>query len=299
MDARFFLDIYNDWYRSLKQRERYLYILSAMALSALLYFSLFIIPVTKHIKEYKKEIADLGDKQKIILSQLPDVEKTKLEIAEQERVIKTMKLKAENIQSKLLGASQVPKLLMQLVQSAQGMPIDFQSVKQKTESPDKDGVSRLYIDLKFEASYENAVNYIKKIEEVSTYVKIDEIDLAQSKVDPRNLVSVSLKLNAILALSADAQGEFSYSVAKDAATNKVIVQRSPLTPKISVGQVKKDLPRLSGITFRNQPLGSSAILNDNVVKVGDEVAGYKVESILPDSVMVNDGIESKEIKSER
>ena len=64
-------------------------------------------------------------------------------------------------------------------------------------------------------------------------------------------------------------------------------------------KVKTGKFKLVGITYRGEGGISSAIINDTIVKAGDEIEGHKVEKILLDSVVINDGTESSELRVER
>lgn len=296
MEIKSIIGIFNDWFNKLKPKERRMFIIFIAVLFFCLYFALYVNPALKKISSFKKQEREAKSRALILTSQFPEVDKVRIELDSLKTNVDSMKLKSADIESKLLGENQVPKLLTELVKCSLGSKIDFQSVKQKSES-DKEGFLRLYIDIKFEASYEDAVNYIKKVEGISPFVKVAEINLAQSKNDPRNLVNVSLRLSAILGMLETKQATF--AVSGQPEVPKLNIGRSPLTPRFGIGTTKKKTLKLTGITYRQGPGFSSAIINDTVVKAGDEIEGCKVESILFDSVEINDGMETKILKVER
>ena len=273
----------------------YLFIALFIVIFFSFYLKLFLKPTREKITRLKKQQEENEKRRQSLLSQFPDVAKAMLELEDFQQKINKMKGQSVDVEAKLLNARQVPGLLTELVKSSQELSVELQSVKQKLEL-DREGFSRLQLELSFESNYENAVNYIKKTEEISPYLKIGQIDLAQSKNDPRNLVNVSLRLEAILALTENTQAELPLPSLLEQG-EKLKISRSPLKPWLSPASTKKERLKLIGITYRLN--GSTAIINDTVVKTGDEIEGQKVESILADSVIINNGIETKTLKIER
>ena len=295
MDIKPLIGTYKDWFAQLKPRQQRLFITFIIVLCIYVYVGSFLKPTLKRIADLKKEERETKTRTQVLITQFLNLDKAKQELETLRAKVENMKIKTADIESKLLAESQIPQLMAEIVKRSQGLTIDFQSVNQKVES-DKDGFSRLYIDLKFDSNYENAVNYIKKLEEISLFAKVEEIDLVQSKLDPRNLINAALRLSAIM--GAGTQADLDLSPYPDTAA-KISISRSPLAPKFIPGQAKKEILTLTGITYRGKGKDSSVIINDTVVKVGDTIEGQKIERILFDSVVVNDGIERRTLKVER
>jgi Tfp pilus assembly protein PilO len=296
MDIKLLMEVFRNWFNKLKPKDRFLFIVFMLFLLVASYFQMFIRPAFNRIASLQKQQQESKKRERSLVSQFPDMDKAQKELEGIKKNVEAMKLKAADIEEKLVGVTQVPKLLAELVKCADGLTIDFQSVKQKIEAS-KDGINRLNVELKFESSYENAANYIKRTEGISPYVKVAEIDLAQSKNDPRNLINVSLQLSAILAYEEEGRVEL-FQPSAQGQTGKLSIGHSPLMPTFNVGQVKRKKLELTGITYRPEA-GSTAIVNDTVVKIGDVIEGRKVLSILADAVVLDNGIDKETLKVER
>ncbi|MBU1121500.1 MAG: type 4a pilus biogenesis protein PilO [Candidatus Omnitrophota bacterium] len=292
--------VFKHWYNKLQLKERRLFVVGVIIFFCFFYFNFFLKPLLRKISAHKMERERVDDSAKLLISQFPDLDKSNQELKDIRANIAAMEFKIGDIKAKLLNVSDVPRLLSRLIECARGLKIDFQSVKQEVVT-DKEGFAKLFIDLEFESNYETAVNYIKNIEEMSSFVKIEEVDIAQSKVDPRNLVGAALKLSALLSSAPKSGAEPALTFEKkEEGIGKVSINRSPLAPKFSTGKVKKKALELNGITYRGKQSGSSAIINNSVVKTGDMIEeDYKVEAILSDSVIINDGIETQVLNIER
>jgi hypothetical protein len=97
--------------------------------------------------------------------------------------------------------------------------------------------------------------------------------------------------------SRETQAELSFSKPSDKKT--LLIERNPLMSGIATDEPgRKETLKVTGITYRTHGI-STAIVNDTVVKVGDELEGQKIESILFDSVVINEDGQSRILKVER
>lgn len=291
--------LYNGRFKKLNARDRRLVICFGIVVLFSLYFGVSFKPNLDKTSNLKKQNLAAKKRLELLVAQFPNPEETKEQVRGYYDNLETIKSRTKEIEGQLLGISSVPKLVKELITNAQGKKIDFQSVKQKIEEA-KDGYSRLDVEVEFDSQYKDMLGYLATIERLSPFVKIDGIDVAQSKSDPANLVTTSLKLTAIISPVSQLQGELS-AQAEQAGVKKIELKRSPLTPSIEIGKAKKKKMgiKLIGITFRKNGASSSAIINNTVVKEGDEFEGVRVEKISPDSVTINDGSESENLTVER
>lgn len=299
MFTDFLKQLYSGRFKKLSARDRRLLIYFGIAVLFSFYFGVFFKPNLDKTSNLKKQNQEAKKRLESLIAQFPDSEETKKQLREYYDNLEGIKSRTKEIEGQLLGISGVPKLVKELIMNAQGKKIDFQLVKQKIEEA-KDGYSRLDVELEFDSKYEDMLGYLATIERLSPFVKIDGIDVMQSKSDPANLVTTSLNLAAIISpVSQAAPGELSAG-GSQAEAKKIELKRSPLTPSIKIGKAKKEKGiKLNGITFRKNGNGSSAIIDNTVVKEGDEVEGFRVEKILPDSVTISDGSESDTLTVER
>lgn len=253
------------------------------------YFTFFYKPLKQKVADLNQQEQETKEQSEFFASQLPDLGTLNQELELFKIKINDIDFKNKIVEKKLLTEAQLNQFLTELIKCADGLVTDFHSVKQNVQ-PDKPGFSRLFIDMKFQSRYEEMVNYVHRIERISPYVKIEDIDIAQAQADPRNLVETNLKISAILGTGLDAQNTLTATCAKN-SSDKLTVARSPLTPSIKTIQKKIRTLKVIGITYRSTGFDSSAIINDTIVKEGDEIDGQKVQKILPDSVVLNDGQE--------
>lgn len=281
----------------LSPKERRLFLVLAAVVAGSFYATAFLRPALKEISRLKIQQQEGKERLKMFASQYADTAAGRQEVQALKRATQKMKEQLAGIESRLISQQQVPQLLSELIKRAQESSVDLESVKQDIKE-DKEGLGRLYIDLKFDSNYEGALNYIKKIEVLSPFTKIEEMELAQSKADPQRLVSAFIKLNTILGYESKNQGPLSAEA--EAAARKIpATKRSPFAAGFAVRERQKKALKITGITYRKREADSSAIINNNVVRQGEEVEGIKIERILPEAVVVNDGTESYKIQVER
>ncbi len=287
---------YLSWFQTLHPRERRLCVVVAIILGSCVYFNGFVKGQLRRMAQLKKEYAENQKRYQLVIADFPKLDEARGELETIQHAIEGMRQQVATIESQLLSLQQIPQVLTALVKYAQGLSIDLQSMKQKTQQ-DKSGLSRFTVDMRFDAGYENAANYVRELEGMSPLIKLQEIQITPSKRDPRNLVDVSLQLTAIMTDAASPREELFLSHREDNKT--LTIPRNPLMPRFGVSdQNENKTLQVTGITYRSQGI-STAIINDTVVKVGDEIKGYKIESILADSVVIKEGEQRQELKVER
>jgi len=291
-----FLGMYTSWFQRLSLTERRLFIVFAFVILGSVYFNGFLKGTFKQIAALKKEYTENQKRSQALISDFPNLVQARGELQTLQQNIDRMRNQAADVESRLIGPDEIPQVLTELVKSAQGLSVDFQSIKQKTQQ-DKEGFSRFIVDCRFDASYENAASYIKRVERMSPLIKLTRVQLSPSKSDPRNLVNAALQLTTIMANTPTGKAQLLFSKPEDIKPLKI--SRNPLTPRFGVAdQIEGKAFKVMGITYRKSGI-STAIINDTVVKVGDEVDRCRVESILPDSVVINEAGQSRVLKVER
>ena len=297
MNLKPLIGIFNNWYNKLNSGERRLFFAFAAVLAVSFYLSVFLKPTLDEVSRLKKLRQENQNRLEMLNSQLPSAPKLEQEIGIIKQNLKNLKLNIYDAESKLINVSQEQQLLTELIKHAQGLAIDLESVKQDIKE-EKEGFARIYIYLKFSSNYKKLVSYIRKIEGISPFVKIEEMELAQSKAEPLTAVEATIVLSAILSYESGNQGQLSLS-AKEAAGEVVSLQRSPFTPRFTTEKTKRKNLKVTGITYRENAAGSTAIINGAILKIGDQIEGVKIESILPNSIIIDNGVEKETLKLER
>lgn len=297
MNLKPLIDIFNNWYNKLKPGERRLFFAFAAVLAASFYLSAFLKPTLDEVGRLKKLKQENQNRLDSFKSQLPSHSSLEQEIGIIKQNLKNLELNISDAESRLINVSQEQQLLTELIKHAQGLAIDLESVKQDIKE-EKDGFAMLYIYLKFSSNFKKLVSYIRKIEAISPFVKIEEMELVQSKAEPLTTVEATIVLSAILSYEPGNQGQLSLS-AKEAGAEVVSPQRSPFTPRFTTEKTKRKNLKVTGITYRANGAGSTAIINGSILKAEDQIEGVKIESILPNSVIIDNGVEKEVLKLER
>lgn len=296
MDLKPLAGIYNNWYGKLNNKERRLFFFLVVVLAGSFYFTLFLKPAWDDISRLKKQLQDNQNQLGLLKSQIPAFSKAKQETEKIKQNIKTLGLKVSDVESKLIGPSQEQQLLTEVIKNAQSLGVDLESVNESIKE-EREGFARLYIDLKFSSNYKKVIAYTRIIESISPFVKLEGMSLSQSKNEPVSTVEASLRISALLSYASNNRGQLS-PPAKAAGADIEGINRSPFTPRFIADKTRKKL-KVTGITYRGDATGSTAIINGTIARVGDQVEGAKVERILSDSVTIDNGVEKEILKLER
>ncbi len=284
----------------LEKKEKKVWLVLAVVVIGCLYYLMFLKPKFQTALDLKRQEQTFKKQWQAIAAQYPDLANAQAELKRTKEKIGEIKFKMQDIESKLLRESQLSLFLTELIKCAQGLSIDFQSVKQSEET-DKTGFLALLIEMKFESNYEDMLNYLQRVEGISPFVKVEDIEVTPSKADPSGITATVLKLSALMSSDPNSNTPLSTVCSADMGT-KLSVNHNPLAPIMKKAETvgwKKRGVKLEGITFSASGPNSSAIINDAVVKEGDELNGNTVEKILPDAVILNDGKESFRVNMER
>ncbi len=261
------------------------------------YYNYFLKKSWQEMGKLKKQEMDSQKQWQDILEQYPDVKNAQQGLDEQKEKLGAIEQKNKDIEAQLLKESYLPEFLTELIKCGQGLEIDFQSVKQDVEA-DKTGFAKLLIDMKLESSYVDILNYVQRVEQISPFVKVEDLLISQAKENPDKRSLAALRLSALLSMDKGPGGGLT-TVCSAQMVTKLAIQRNPMSPIYHKTAAKKRSLSLAGITYRGAGGSSSAIINDTVVNEGDEVDGQTVVKILSDKVMLDDGAETYSITVER
>lgn len=268
-------------YKKLGKRERILAVVLLMIISAGIYYQALYKPLTKNIRTYKFQIQKLTTRLNEIETRFPqvDTQKERLDLLKDEcnRLLGDI----IEIENKLPGEREASQLIAEVGRLAKDFKLN--SVQQKIDMGEE--YSRIFIELKFSAPYGQVVNYIKKLETISPYLKIDEMELSEPKrMAKRRGMQARIVLSSLLGkmplpvrLKAEEEGP-------TAAVRDIFISR--VKP---VSEIRKTELKLEGITY--DPQTATAIINNDVVKIGSRIGEFKVKKILPDTVILTDGYE--------
>ena len=217
------------------------------------------------------------------------MEQERQDVQQQREEAAKLKDEVDNLERQILASDELGQLLGHLAKQGQGLGITFESMAQEVdESGERPEVK---IDLVFASPYAALASYFRRIEELSPYLTITDFEVSEPAEGPSDAQEVKASLRTPLRPA----GSGASTLAKNPPTPEpIVIARSPFHEVAKhVPLVDVEALQLTGITFRGE--ASTAIINDEVVRVGDKVKELQITKILPDQVIVSDGSESHAI----
>ena len=220
-------------------------------------------------------------------SQIPDIQKEKEALNAAKRSLNFLKTQLASLELQLPTYGRIPQLLGELMRQSSGYSIDFISIRPKKDK--KKEYPELIIEMKFNSHYSDFANYLNRLESLSQFLRTTDIAMEEMKDGFRGTLDVTLTLATLLSEEEEPQKE---DVEEPEFARPFTIRRSPFTSEFRPDQerAKEGEFQLSGIVpSGKQP---TAIINDEVYRVGDIIGDKKVKQILPNMVILTDGRES-------
>ena len=162
--------------------------------------------------------------------------------------------------------------------------VKLESVKQRVVKDQ--GYSRIFLEVKFYATYLDAIRYLASVETVSPFLKVEEMEILEPKGKTIELGGSPVRLLVSCLLSDSPEG----GMLKASDVSGLSISRDILASTSRPTQLLEESKfALEGITFDSK--NPTAIINGEVYQVSGEIGGYKIKKILPDTVVLSDGVE--------
>jgi len=282
-------------YKKLKTREKILAVLFITAIACILYHRLLYKPLTKEAATYEFQVQKLNGRLDELKAQFPALEEQRESIRKAESESERVTEEIIAIDKTIPSGGDASRLISEITRQASGF--ELSSVQQKMDEGNL--YSRIYIELEFNTSFDNAVNFIKRVEGVSPFLKIEEISISEptAKSKGRGLAT-SMLLSCLLREDT----EIRWAPEKETDEAEAIEVRNIFASMAKPAVIDKKKKRkvdleLEGITYT--AWSPTAIINDDVVRVGMYVGGYQVKEIGPNTVILTDGTEEITLMMER
>ncbi|MBU4343175.1 MAG: type 4a pilus biogenesis protein PilO [Candidatus Omnitrophica bacterium] len=278
-------------FKKLKFREKILLIGLMAAVGFGVYAQTIHKPLSRKIAQFKFQIEKSQSRLDEMGVKFPQIDRQKQNIQSLNAECENLLSEIDKIEKKLPSKRNTSHLLGEFTRMAKDVRLT--SIRQKMEVGDE--YSRIFIELKFNALYKEAINYIKNIESVSPFLSIEELDISEpnaKKVDPD--IPVRIVVSSLLGEELFAEKlkvkemEKAIQVTRDIFISKA---------RPADDMVRKTELKLEGITFRRE--SPTAIINSDVVKVGSKIGNLTVKQVLPDAVVLSDGVEDHVLSIER
>ncbi|HEX9779971.1 MAG TPA: hypothetical protein VGB20_02010 [bacterium] len=272
------------WWSTRSSRERFWTVLFVLAAGGFLGWRFLYRPRLGNLSEIPerrhavtKEIGELRDVRQALNDQLAQLELAREAVARDKRGL----LERER---ELVTTGELTRLVEELAKQGQGFGIAFEVIQQNLL--EQAGRTEVMIELRFAASYDAIVQYLSRIERLSPYLRVVQLDVAEPPERPGFVGVATVSLVVPLRESAGAGGLA--AVLDQPPPEPLALVRNPFVERAQAPDpagVRK--LRVTGITVRGA--ASTAIINDEVVRVGDAIEDWTVTRIVQDGVILSDG----------
>ncbi len=282
-------------FNRLQKRQRTLVLFLAAAILFSFYYNAVYKPQSSALARVKTELTNVNNRLVKLKSQIPDIQKEKEALDAAKRNLETLKTQLSSLELQLPTTGRIPQLLGELVRQAQGYSIDFVSIRPKA-SKEKKEYAELNIEMKFNSTYSDFANYLNRLESLSQFLRASDITMEEMKDGFRAESDVTLNLATLLGETGQTKPE---EQKEPQFAPALSIERNPFLSKFRPVQegAKKEEFQLSGIIASGKT--PTAIINDEVYRVGDIIGNKKVKQILPNMVILTDGRESTVLTLEK
>ena len=276
-------------YKKLKKREQMMVIGFICIILLSVYYKAFYGPIRNGIARYRTQIIKVKSRLYEIEAKYPEMDRKRYRLRELTTDCDNLLKEIETLEARLPSKQGASRLIGELTRLATDN-VKLDSIRQKVDTGDN--YSRLFIELQFDAPFNKTVQYLRSIESISPFLKIEELEI----MDPRKRrkgASTRLVISSLL-------GEVPFSQQLKAKEIEELSDdfRNIFVSKAAPALVGKKIDiELEGITYH--PGGSTAIIKGEVVREGSEVGNYTVKEILPNGVLLTDGVQVYTVEIER
>ncbi len=280
--------LFLEHYKKLKKQEKILVVAFIAVVFFSIYFKFIYRPLSNATKSYRLESQKIGNQLKEMKAKLPKTDNRGEEIIALKNEKEAYSRELEKIKSKMPSRGNISGLIGEF--SRQAKEIELTSIRQNIETSQER--PHLYVEMKFKAPYRKALNYINRLESISQLLKITKAEFESlGKNSPRILSQM------VFSLPLSNQSTNINFKAKETETLLPKNESIFTSGKAQIAQEKTKDFQLGGITFNSRK--PTAIINGEVVGIGSMVEGFKVEEILPKSVILTDGSQKHRLTIKR
>lgn len=266
----------------MKPRERWIVTVLAGVMVFVVFSKVVYAPLDHKVKTLKSKISKMEARIRELKAEHPQLDAQKHLIQELEEKNQNFLKKIEDKERFLPGKESFSSFLTELTRLA--APLQVESIRQKTENGED--YSRVFVEISFRTSYHETVEYIRRIEKVSPFLRVDEVEIMEPAGKTAGKGSF-IKLTVSTLLGETSMGAIlkASEIKEDApseATRDIFRSKNSLSASSEI----KEALNLEGITYR--PLGATAIISGEVVREGSKIGAYTVKKILTNGVVVAD-----------
>lgn len=283
------------YFNQMEPRTKILFFLLIIAVIFSSSFKFFYKPQRAVLSQLKYELDALENKIKVLKAQTPDIASEEKLLEKEKTAFDILKEDLKTMEGQLLSEESIPGLLKELLAQAGAQTIDFKLIKpvkeaKTIEEAGRGAYERFNIELQFSALYSNFADYVHQLEEGYPFVKtksliIEEKDMANPNID------ITMYLSTIL-MAGHGEEPRNFPLRSVSAALSMGIKRDPFLSSSFVEIVPKEKKEyvLSGIISQGkQP---TAIIDNEVYKVGDRLGNSQIQKITANQVILKDGDET-------
>ena len=274
------------WNRLSRQKQMGFMLLAVVATGLFTYLRI-LEPWTQQAGKTAAERKTLQQQISKLRESLAAFDNERQQLQQQREAILGRREELGRLERQMVSAEDLGQLVGELARQGEGLSIAFESITQDVNTGEER--PEVTIDLAFSASFNSAVNYLRRIEHLSPYLAVTKLEIGEAKeAQQGDTQSIVATLTSPL---RNTPGGGQFHTDPKMLPSPVKISRSPFRIESKRNkEISKEEYRLTGITWRGP--SSTAIINDEVMRVGDHVREMRITQILPNSVILSDGTET-------
>jgi Tfp pilus assembly protein PilO len=254
-----------------------------------LYFNHIFKPSQRKLVSLRKEMVEINKKLLKVKTDIPATADLKAKLDSQEKQILADKKSFRKYEMKLPDKESLPLILKTIFVQTVGYDVDFQYVMPVPEKKDETHLfESLQIKLSFFARYYDVVQYLRRLEGALPFIKIVQVNV--KKLDPdespdtekrevllvlRTLFSPHKRAQDLFVEDAKRVEPLQLDQERDVFVSRLKSEEKPQEEKVYT---------LTGVVLNG--LKSTAIIDDEVYRIGDAIDNGIVKEIKPDAVVL-------------
>lgn len=276
------------WQRLTRRARLSVVVLGALGVGAFGYQGLYR-PRASALAKVQAEWRALQQHVQAMRNTLPDLEQERRLADHTREEVDRLRQDLARLESGMPRAEELGRVIQALARQGQGLRVAFESIKQRLNEDAEPPEATIEIALT--ASYEDAVNYLRRVERLSPFLRVAQVDIADPKSQETVGPGQDVKLTLVTPLRVSSSEGAASSLAEAASLPELLsLPRSPFASKERpLETTARQALKVAGITWQGE--ASTAIVNDEVVRIGDRIGERTVSKIFPDKVVLSDGQE--------
>lgn len=221
--------------------------------------------------------------------ELPDIDQQRRDVEQMRVEVDRLRKDLNTLEGRLPSAADLGQVIQALATQAAELHVAFESIKQQLK--DDAEYPEATVEMTAAAAYQDVVNFLRRVEHLSPFLRTAVLELAEPKGKEASLgAGQRMKLVLVTPLRTSTESGTWTLAGKADLPAPVTLSRSPFaSSQRPVEAGDREVLNVAGITWRGA--SSTAIINDDVVRVGDRIGERTVSRIFPDKVVLSDGQE--------